>query len=223
MSDPLGDGVSSVELTAHMGDDLMVVNAARVSLAKQSDWLNNGTGQESLSVKDARLIAYLARNGHWTPFSQPQLQFRIKMPIFVARQWYKHQIGFTRNETSRRYVDERPQIYMPTEWRLRAESVKQGSSSETRKLEHDEHAPLGEIIRVYLNMVANGIAPEMARMILPQSTYTEFIETASLYAYARLYRLRTDEHAQLETQLYAAAVGALIAPLFPKSWAALCG
>ncbi|WP_143218009.1 FAD-dependent thymidylate synthase, partial [Acinetobacter indicus] len=107
--DPLNDGISSVELLNRMGDDLMVVNAARVSMAKESHWVLTDDGELRLSERDQSLIRYLARHKHWTPFSHPQVQLRIKMPIFVARQWFKHTVGFTRNEVSRRYVDDTPE------------------------------------------------------------------------------------------------------------------
>lgn len=210
MIHPLKDGIGAVTLMDYMGDDLSVVNAARVSMAKVST---------EMCPEDAKLICYLARHNHWTPFSHPQVQLRIKMPIFVARQWFKHQIGFTRNEVSRRYVDDTPEFYEPSDWRLRAPSVKQGSLEETIDLdmgsdtEHAEYA--------YLFLLKSGVAPEMARMVLPQSTYTEFVETGSLAAYARLAKLRLDPHAQKEVRVYAQAVADIIRPLFPVSWDAL--
>lgn len=225
MIDPLQDGISKVELLDHMGSDLTVVNAARVSMAKESDWDYSAWGNEYLSERDTKLINYLATNGHWTPFSQPQIQLRIKMPIFVARQWYKHQIGFTRNEVSRRYVSDEPEFYYPTEWRTKAESVKQGSSDE---VVHDNDSfcytaksYTDQMKRVYLGLIENNICPEQARMVLPCSHYTEFVETGSLAAYARLCKLRLDPHAQKEIQWYAQAVSDLIKPLFPVSWEAL--
>lgn len=216
MYDPLGDGISKVELLNVMGDDLTVANAARVSMAKH---------HEELNASDAKLISYLAKHNHWTPFSHPQIQLRIKMPIFVARQWYKHMVGFTRNEVSRRYVDDEPEFFIPDAWRLRAENVKQGSSDEI-------HADSGTISRyasqaayeallVYDRMLDNGICPEQARMILPQNMYTEFYETGSLAAYARLCGLRLDAHSQLETRKYAEAVSKIVGELFPVSWEAL--
>ena len=238
--DPLNDGISSVQLLKHMGDDLMVVNAARVSMAKESEWEIVGYDEHidpdsrvisceprrKLSDKDAKLIRYLARHKHWTPFSHPQVQLRIKMPIFVARQWFKHTVGFTRNEVSRRYVDDTPEFYVPKEWRKRAENVKQGSSDEVL-----QDIPLFNMysprdvmltcVDMYEAMLDQGVAPEMARMVLPQATYTEFIETGSLAAYARLASLRLDTHAQKETREYAQAIDAIMSKLFPVSWEAL--
>ena len=217
--------IGSVELLDHMGNDLTVVNCARVSFDKQ---------RETLDESDERLIRYLARNNHWTPFSQVQIQFRITMPIFVSRQWYKHQVGFTRNEVSRRYVDTKPEFYVPEKWRLRHESAKQGSSDETITHwadfpEQYGHAAISEdisnsivgLVELYESMIAEGIAPEMARMVLPQSMFTSFVETASLAAYARLCKLRLDPHSQWETQLYAGAVYELLHNIAPVSWAAL--
>ena len=226
--DPLSDGKSSVELIDSMGNDLTVVNAARVSLHKESEW-DIEYGEEAgekieikkLSDKDIKLINYLARYQHWTPFSQCQLQFRIKMPIFVSRQWYKHQIGFTRNEVSRRYVSFEPELYLPNLWRLKADNVKQGSSDETVPVKTEDFTVCHEALKAYNRLIENRICPEQARMILPQNMYTEFVETASLAAYARLCKLRLDPHAQKEIQLYAHAISDIVAPLIPVSWNAL--
>lgn len=219
--DPLNDGISEVSFIDMMGDDLRVVNAARVSMKKESEYEVSDSGDVALSNKDARLIEYLAENQHWTPFSHCMLTLRIKMPIFVARQWYKHQVGFTRNEVSRRYVDDAPQFYLPSEWRGRPEgSIKQGSSgtvSHSIPL-HDLLTSTGEM---YSDLLEAGVAPEMARMILPQNMYTEFYETASLAGYSRLCKLRLDPHAQPETAVFADSVHTIAASLFPTSWAAL--
>lgn len=223
--DPLNDGISSVELIDHMGTDLTVVNAARVSMAKESEWDFGDSGFDmKLSKRDCGLIAYLAKHNHWTPFSHPQVQLRIKMPIFVARQWFKHMIGFTRNEVSRRYVDDTPELYFPTEWRRRAENVKQGSSDETvdpNMIGTMVGPVVRECVALYEDMLDCGVCPEQARMILPQSMYTEFYETGSLAAYARLAKLRLDPHAQKEVRQYAHAVSEIMGELFPVSWAHL--
>ncbi len=216
---PLNDGISRVELLDVFGDDLTVVNAARVSYAKES--------AEMCDV-DERLIRYLASHGHWTPFAQPQLRFRLKMPIFVAREWYRHTVGFTRNEVSRRYVDSAPECYAPDDWRLRPkDGRKQGSEDEVHRLSKSYSRQVWEVFStlsgIYGDMVREGVAPEMARMILPQSMYTEFIETGSLAAYARLCDQRTAPDAQQETRLYAEAVAALIEPHFPVAWKELMG
>lgn len=226
--DPLGDGISSVELKDVMGDDLMVVNAARVSMHKESEYDESEDADwHGICGNDQRLINYLAKHKHWTPFSHPQVQLRIKMPIFIARQWFKHMVGFTRNEVSRRYVDDTPEFYVPTEWRKRAENVKQGSSEDAASLsitlQNNLLGILGWNKEIYEDLLEEGVAPEMARMVLPQSMYTEFIETGSLAAYARLCGLRLDPHAQKEVRMYAEAVSKIIGELFPVSWSALNG
>lgn len=215
--DVLGDGISEVQLLNYMGSDLTVVNAARVSFNKRSEFF---------SEADKKLIAYLASHNHWTPFSHPQLQFRIKMPLFIAREWYRHTVGFTRNEVSRRYVDSPPEFFRPREVRGRPlqGQTKQGSNADNIHAGTAERASITfgnfaiEASEVYRNLLEMGVAPEQARLVLPQSTYTEFWETASLYAYARLCSLRIQPDAQKETRLYAEAVAKLIEPLFPVSW-----
>jgi thymidylate synthase (FAD) len=212
------DSIGSIELLDTMGSDLMVVNAARVSFAKESKQLTAG---------DAKLIKYLADHEHTSPFFHPQIQFRIKMPIFVAREWYRHQIGFSRNEVSRRYVDTLPECWVPSsdELRERDPKLKQGSKETPVQNADVLHEKIDELsancLQVYTNLLDQGVAPEIARTILPQSMYTEFIETASLAAYARLYKLRTSPDAQREIQAYAKAIGDLLSSRFPFSWSAL--
>jgi thymidylate synthase (FAD) len=205
-----------VELLEVFGDDLTVVNAARVSFAK-----------ESLEMKDndKKLIYYLAKHNHVTPFFHPQVRFRLKMPIFVAREWFRHQIGFARNEVSRRYVDSDPEFWIPTLLRERDTNKKQGSKDEPikynghclAKIRHHTDASL----TLYKDLLAHGVCPEQARTVLPQSMMTEFIETGSLAAYARLYKLRTDPTAQCEIQELAEWVGIHLSKRFPISWSAL--
>jgi thymidylate synthase (FAD) len=212
------DNIGSIELLHVMGDDLMVVNAARVSFHKESKVMTPG---------DSKLINYLAKHDHISPFFHPQIQFRIKMPIFVAREWYRHQIGFSRNEVSRRYVDSIPECWVPETESLRERDpkLKQGSkpvsiaNSEVVHQWIDEHTK--KTIELYEQLLEQGVAPEIARAVLPQSMYTEFIETGSLAAYARLYKLRTSPEAQKEIQIYANAIGDLIASKFPVSWTSL--
>jgi thymidylate synthase (FAD) len=205
-----------VELLETFGSDLTVVNAARVSFDKESTELNN---------KDKSLIKYLAKNNHVSPFFHPQLHFRIKMPIFVAREWFRHTIGFARNEVSRRYVDTPPEIWLPEEFRERDTNLKQGSKS-TSVENNDEMKELykkavNHSLETYQALLDAKVAPEIARSILPQSMYTEFIETGSLSAYARLCNLRLDPHAQKEIQEFAKALFVLIQEKFPVSWDAL--
>lgn len=200
----------------HMGDDLMVANAARTSLGKH---------HTEFTEVDAKLIRYLARHKHNNPFFHPQIQLHIKAPIFVVRQWRTHQVGFARSEVSRRYVDSAPEFYMPEVWRQRAEGVKQGSKDtgiERQQYTNSHVEVLTERASiVYQQMLADGVAPEQARMVLPQSMYTEWVETGSLYAYAHLCGLRLAPDAQDETRQLAQQVATIIEPLFPESWAAL--
>lgn len=213
------DGVGSVELLEVFGTDLTVVNAARVSFAKES---------AALSGQDEKLIQYLARHKHTSPFFHPQARFRIKMPIFVAREWYRHTVGLSRNEVSRRYVDSAPECWRPVEGlRERDPRAKQGSKATAHPrsaellMEWDGLAT--RTLEFYDKLLAEGVAPEVARSVLPQGMYTEFIETGSLAAYARICELRLDPHAQKEIRLYAEAVAELMRDAFPVSWAALCG
>ena len=207
-----------IELLDHMGDDLAVVNAARVSMHKES---------LTLCDNDEKLIRYLAKHKHWTPFAQVQFKFRISMPIFVARQYFRHQVGLLRNETSRRYVDNPPEFWNPNgAWRGRAEHVKQGSGGLLDDMDQllaqaDYNIVMNQATISYKNMIERGVCPEQARAVLPQSMMTEFIETGSLAAYARIYNLRSDPHAQKEIQEYALAIGEHIEKIVPVSWNAL--
>ena len=212
----------SVTLVDHMGSDLTVVNAARVSFAKTSEWdriPEAGPVEGYLKLKDEKLIKYLAKHGHWTPFGHGSLQFHIKAPVFVARQLVKHQVGLVWNEVSRRYVDDEPEFYEPTEWRLAAENKKHGSSDET--VEYDI-SPLHENCKeVYQYMLKDGIAPEMARMVLPQSMMTEWYWSGTLMAFARVCNLRCKPDVQLETQMITNQIDKLTKEIFPTSWEAL--
>lgn len=285
-----------VTLINHMGTDLTVVNAARVSMAKESEWeavptcphrypdkwevgmeveyvrdsddgwgpnkgergriielrdpgtparkyqvfwVKNKSGiwrttphdvtlvepvKQKLSNTDAKLIAYLADNEHWTPFAHCQITMREKVPLFVARQRFKHTVGFVYNEVSRRYVSDPPEFYTPEKWRKRADSVKQGSSDEAVEVNKkllDENSI--ERVHVaaqiaYRTLLDAGVCPEQARMVLPQSMYTEYYVTGSLAAWARAYKLRSDKHAQAEIRSLAAHWDRILKPLYPESW-----
>ena len=211
-----------VKLVDHMGSDLSVVNAARVSFAKTSELdviPDAGPVEGYLRYEDERLIKYLAKHNHWSPFGHASMQFHIKAPVFVARQLVKHQVGLVWNEVSRRYVDDEVEFYEPTEWRLAAENKKQGSSDETIKF---SVTPTHEWCRqTYKNLLSAGVAPEMARMVLPQSTYTEWYWSGTLYAFARVCNLRCKPDAQVETQMIADQIDVLAKELFPNSWEAL--
>ena len=194
-----------------MGSDLSVVNAARVSFAK--------VHTEFDEKSDTKLINYLAKHNHWSPFGHASMQFHIKAPVFVARQLVKHQVGLTWNEVSRRYVDTEVEFYEPTEWRLAAENKKQGSSEETVKY---NLAPAHRFAKeCYENMLNMGIAPEMARMVLPQSMMTEWYWSGTLYAFARVCNLRCKPDAQKETQNVGWDIDKYARKLFPASWRAL--
>jgi thymidylate synthase (FAD) len=198
-----------VEYLDHMGSDLTVVNAARVSFHKEHEEFDHTT--------DRGLIKYLAKHNHWSPFAHCSASFRVKAPIFVARQLVKHTVGFSWNEVSRRYVNEEPEFFFPETWRKSAENVKQGSSDEAADvdffLESGKHALLE-----YKELLACGVCPEQARMVLPQNTMTEWIWTGTLYAWARMCQLRMDSHTQKETQVVAQKVHETMWELFPTSW-----
>ena len=234
------------EYITSMGDDLLVVNAARVSFDKESQYEyydKDGRGPSSstspcgeyfniskLPTKDSKLLNYLAKHQHWTPFSHPQICMRETVPIFVARQRFKHMVGFTYNEVSRRYVDDEPEFYTPDVWRSRPEgSVKQGSGDGEVEYLEDSFGPFDTPSRSYQSllemskglyeiMLENNIAPEQARMVLPQSMYTSYYVTGSLAAWARAYNQRIESTAQIEIQELAKQWNEVIKPLFPESW-----
>ena len=212
----IGDGVGFVELLETFGNDLTVVNAARVSFAKEST---------VLSTADKKLISYLARNGHISPFFHPQIRFRLKMPIFIAREWFRHTIGLARNEVSRRYVDTPPECWTPDGLRARDPRAKQGSKAENIENNDAVMEEFNEFqkgaMNFYKSLMDRGVAPEIARGVLPQSMYTEFIETGSLAAYARLCGLRLGTDAQAEIRGYATGLTSLLTERFPVSWTAL--
>lgn len=201
----------TAQLIDSMGNDLSVVNAARVSFNKE---------KKIFDKDDERLIRYLAQHNHWTPFSHVMVTFRITAPIFVLRQWYRHTVGFARNEVSRRYVDDEPEFFYPDTWRGRpTNGMKQGSSAELVDYDIELVNNVYDLaLDVYEDMIEKGVAPEQARMILPQSMVTSVIETASLYAYARLYNLRIDPHAQKEIRDLAVQVGHECQRIAPVSW-----
>ncbi len=217
----------NVDYLDHMGDDLTVVNAARVSFDKTSNWEYVGEVDvwHVLSDKDTKLISYLAKHNHWSPFAHCSASFRVKAPIFVARQLVKHTVGFSWNEVSRRYVDNEPEFYIPDEWRLKADNVKQGSSEQVHQHSiavRDGVANLSQkALDEYNWLLKENICPEMARMVLPQNTMTEWVWTGTLYAWARMCALRLDSHTQKETQVVARKIDAIMLDLFPISWEAL--
>lgn len=209
------------EYINHMGDDLTVVNAARVSFDKESSWDVDTHGNLGLSRADNRLIVYLATHGHWTPFAHPQITLRETVPIFVARQRFKHMVGFTYNEVSRRYVSDAPEFFYPT-WREKPEgSIKQGSGTmhpDYEVLDTAYDIFLAKAEQLYEDMLNMDVAPEQARMVLPQSMMTSYYVTGSLAAWARAYTQRIDSHAQVEIQDLAKQWDTIIRPRFPACW-----
>ena len=217
-----------VSLIDYMGTDLSIVNAARVSFDKQSDYVSNdfdSYNYQELKEADKKLIKYLAVHNHWSPFSHASMSFRVKCPIFVARQLGKHQVGLSWNEVSRRYVDSEPEVYFPEYWRKKADNVKQGSSEEaifnSPYWTTEVTAQTRMAVMLYEDMLNDGICAEQARMVLPQNMMTEFIWTGSLYAFARVCNLRLDSHTQRETQEIAQMISKEAFQQFPASWEVL--
>ena len=200
-----------VSYVNHMGGDLSVVNAARVSFGKQSNYEN---GQ--LSEKDRRLIHYLARHRHTSPFGHCFASFHVCAPVFVARQLVKHK--FLRwNEISRRYVDEDPEFYEAPFWRGRSVDKKQGSSGKVRS-NANVHYFNENALRMYKQLIDEGVAPEQARMVLPQSMMTEWHWSGSLDAFADMCNLRCADDTQAETSFVADAIDEEMEQLFPVAW-----
>ena len=203
----------------HMGNDLTVANAARVSFGKTSEMEDDPWGPPKLKAKDDKLIRYLAKHKHISPFGHCFASFHVKAPIFVARQLVKHK--FLRwNEISRRYVDDEPEFYVPDVWRGRSADKKQGSDKDL-DLWWDEDLLFSRPLSVYKRMLDEGVAPEMARMVLPQSTMTEWYWSGSLDAFADMCRLRCASDTQYETRLVADNISKKMSELFPVSWSAL--
>ncbi len=201
-----------VELIDKMGNDISVVNAARVSYSKES---------KTFTLKDEKLIKYLAEHEHWSPFAHASMQFRIKAPIFVARQLVKHQVGLVWNEVSRRYVDFPPEIYKPTAWRGRPVNSKQGSDGEVdlgQTIDHNLETTMESCLILYNTMIQKGVAPEQARMVLPQSMMTEWYWSGTVYAFARVCNLRCKPDTQKETQDVANEIDKLADEAFPYCW-----
>jgi thymidylate synthase (FAD) len=208
----------STRLIGHMGSDLSVVNAARVSFNKESDWEYQPSGRY-LSLKDRKLIQYLAKHKHLSPFGHAFASFHVKAPIFVARQLVKHK--FLRwNEVSRRYVDDDPEFYVPDAWRGRSADKKQGSDGVVEFEDHYKDEMF--LSKSYYDYLLDcGVAPEQARMVLPQSTMTEWYWSGSLDAFAAMCKLRCASDTQYESRIVADQISDRMAELFPVSWDAL--
>lgn len=215
----------------HMGSDLSVVNAARVSFGKKSHceetrWVDMGDWCGDMPVvddKDTKLIHYLAKHGHYSPFGHCFTSFHIKAPIFVARQLVKHEY-LRMNEISRRYVDSEPEFYVPEVWRGRSKDKKQGSDGVVKDIQTDALPQWhDDALHYYSMLLESGVAPEMARMVLPQSMYTEWYWSGSMDAFANMCNLRLKEDTQYETRLVAQQIDKVMGELYPVSWTALVG
>ena len=222
-----------VEIIEHMGSDLTVVNAARVSFNKMSKWEEEISATQDgfidvayvLNDKDKKLINYLAKHQHWTPFAHCMVTLHIKAPIPIRTQFFKHKVGFVENEISRRYVDDPPEYYMPR-FSARPSNMKQGAGDtmdiDKQNRAHLIYAQAIETVNgAYQDLINLGVAPEQARFVLPQATYTEWYWTGSLAAYARFYQQRSAPHAQAEIREYADKIGEIMSMYFPVSWQAL--
>ncbi len=214
-----------VRLVDHMGSDLTVVNAARASFAKQSQWVRNQPG--NLSKKDQRLITYLTQHGHLSPFRHVTIQLEVKAPLMVARQWWKYVVGGDHtmdgwNETSRRYVAAEPEFYIPAQWRRASEDKKQGSGAPidgpvSEALTNQLRSFQQDAAKLYDHTLALGVVAEQARLFLPMyGLYTSWFWTTSLQGAAHFLRQRLDDEAQVEIQVYAKAVHDLLSTGLPE-------
>ena len=219
-----------VELLDWMGDDLAVVNAARVSFNKESEWESDSlydSGPLMLEERDQKLINYLAKHNHWTPFAHTALKFRVAAPVPIRTQCFKHKIGMVENEESRRYISSIPEIFIPEFFRSKPEgSIKQGSG-ETHVMSDyfvTSYRDLTQAcVEEYKTMLDNGVCPEQARFILPQGAIVNWIWTGNLVSFANFFIKRTDPNAQREVQIVAEMVGEKVKEIFPVSWSALVG
>lgn len=214
-----------IKLLEHAGSDNSIANTARISMVAASEW--NGMPPDYTEESRNKLIKYLAKHQHTSPFRHTSITIHMHIPIFLARQLGKHQAGLSWNEESRRYRTGQPEFYFPEEWRAVPDgSIKQGSGSKHKdshffQVQYDQAVQFA--LDLYNEMLEDGVAPEMARMILPQSMMTEVIWTGNLMAFAHVYKLRADSHAQLEAQDFANELDSIIRPLYPEAWAALVG
>ena len=205
----------------HMGSDLSVVNAARVSFGKKSEWHQRiYTGEPNiLKSKDAKLIRYLAKHNHKSPFNHTFATFHVKAPVFVARQLVKHEY-MPWNEISRRYVDSEPEFYVPDVWRGRSEDKKQGSEGVVKTNANVEYHN-NVMLQLYKQQLDEGVSPEQARMHLPQSMMTEWYWSGTVYAFAKMCQLRMQQDTQQESREVAMQIDEYMEKLYPESWKAL--
>ena len=207
----------------HMGDDLSVVNAARVSFGKKSDYMPRVHMGEPkvLQFKDDRLIKYLAKHKHKSPFNHAFATFHVKAPVFVARQLVKHEY-MPWNEISRRYVDSEPEFYVPDVWRGRSEDKKQGSEGVIEDIDPDvANSMVACAKHDYNYLLAKGVSPEQARMVLPQSMMTEWYWSGTLFSFSKMCGLRLKEDTQAETRIVAEKIDVVMQKIYPVSWEAL--
>ena len=211
-----------VRLINYQGDDDQICDAARVSFA------NDGLDQdfETIYKKNVRLLNYLAKHNHWSPFAHNSITLRVTAPIFLARQLVKHQVGGVWNEISRRYVDSTPQFYVPTKYHKRPKNAKQGSGEVFDwqfcwEAQTHIQAHCCDALELYEELLEKGVAPEEARMVLPLNMMTSWYWTGSLAFFFRVWKQRSDGHAQLVAQEFAGKLKEIIEPLFPEAWKAL--
>ncbi len=221
----------SIELMDHAGSDQAVANAARVSFAAKGEWNSNPEGYDDMRME--KLIGYLAKHKHLCVFRHNMITIRCKAPIFLMRQLGKHQAGLTWSEVSRRYVSTEPEFYYPEVWRAKPDgSIKQGSSAEgvtqaitingvTAPVEQFVPCFIDDCVELYNKMLEAKVAPELARMVLPQSMVSEWVWTGNILAFAHVYRERIASGAQEEAKIFARQLDEVIRPLFPASWTAL--
>lgn len=205
-----------VQYVDHMGSDVNIVNAARVSFAKEVKEFNLDT--------DTRLLNYLAKHNHWSPFAHTCISVRCKVPLFVARQLVKHQVGGNWNEESRRYIDTTPEFWLPDHYHYRPDNKKQGSGAvhqASRIIRSLDEAHIEHCLNEYETRLEWGVAPEEARMVLPLYTMTNFIWTGSLLFFRRVIEQREDTHAQLAAQEFATKLKAVVKPIYQHGYKAL--
>jgi thymidylate synthase (FAD) len=210
--DPLGNGLSSLELLQVNGNDLQIVNAARVSYARHS---------EKFSDADQRILTTLISSGHETPFEQTFLQYRVKLPLFVARQWMRHRVGVSYNEQSARYTKMAEEFYIPKKWRniskQYSELDEQGRATVDAEAQATYSIALKAASQAYEQLLSLGVPRELARGVLPVSLYTQFVFACNMRSLFHFVSLRADSHAQWEIQQYAKGMMKLAQPYFPVS------
>ena len=213
-----------IELLSHDGSDNSIANTARVSFAGD-DWLE--LPADYTTEQRNKLIKYLATHRHMTPFRHNSLSIRCTAPIFIARQLGKHQAGLSWNEVSRRYVKGNIEFHTPEAWRAAPEgSIKQGSAGvhkDNQFVKESYATVMSSVLEFYDTLLEGGVAPEQARMVLPQSMMTTWVWTGNLLSMAHIYNERIAAGAQLEAQDFAKALDAVIKPMFPVAWEALTG